>query len=120
MASSGETIGGRRRMRDLGIRLGRLDPGRFNAITDVPGVLVGHETVLHGEPSGDRVAGIARTGVTVIYPRSAIWEEHAYAASFSLNGNGEMSGPLWIDESGLLCTPVGITNTHAWAWCATR
>jgi len=114
MAATGPANQARRcRIRDLGVRVGRFDPGKFNAITDVPGVLVGHETVLHGEPSGDRVAGIARTGVTVIYPRSAIWEEHAYAASFSLNGNGEMSGILWVEESGLLSTPVALTNTHS-------
>jgi D-aminopeptidase len=103
----------RLRIRDLGVRIGRLAPGRFNAITDVPGVLVGHETVVRGEPAGDRVAGIARTGVTVIYPRRSIWREHVYAGSFSLNGNGEMTGLLWVEESGLLSTPIGLTNTHS-------
>ncbi len=113
MASRIEAGSRRRRVRDLGIRIGRLEPGRFNAITDVPGVLVGQETVIHGEPGGGRVAGVARTGVTVIYPRATVWDDHAYAGSFSLNGNGEMTGLLWVEESGLLSTPIGLTNTHS-------
>ncbi len=114
MAIGRRDNGGRRfRARDLGIRIGRLDPGPLNAITDVAGVLVGHETVIRGEPRGDRVAGIVRTGVTVIYPRATIWNDHVYAGSFSLNGNGEVTGLLWVEESGLLSTPIGLTNTHS-------
>jgi len=103
----------RTRAADLGIRIGRLPRGPYNAITDVPGVLVGHATVIEGQPETDRVEGIARTGVTVIFPHKNIWEEHVYAGAFSLNGNGEMTGLLWVEESGLLGTPIGITNTHS-------
>jgi len=103
----------RTRAADLGIRIGRLPRGPYNAITDVPGVLVGHATVIEGQPETDRVEGIARTGVTVIFPHKNIWEESVYAGAFSLNGNGEMTGLLWVEESGLLGTPIGITNTHS-------
>jgi D-aminopeptidase len=103
----------RARAADLGIRIGRLPRGPYNAITDVPGVLVGHATVIEGQPETDRVKGIARTGVTVVFPHKNIWEEQVYAGAFSLNGNGEMTGLLWVEESGLLGTPIGITNTHS-------
>jgi len=98
---------------DLGIRIGRLPRGPYNAITDVPGVLVGHATVIEGQPETDRVKGIARTGVTVVFPQKDIWEDQVYAGAFSLNGNGEMTGLLWVEESGLLGTPIAITNTHS-------
>ena len=98
---------------DLGIRIGRLPRGPYNAITDVPGVLVGHATVIEGQPGTDRVKGIARTGVTVVFPQKNIWENQVYAGAFSLNGNGEMTGLLWVEESGLLGTPIAITNTHS-------
>ena len=95
------------RIRDLGITIGNYPPGQHNAITDVPGILVGHTTLIVDEPR------IARTGVTVILPRDgAIWQNHAYAGYYSFNGNGEMTGSHWIDESGLLTSPVGLTNTH--------
>jgi len=98
----------RARARDLGIAIGRLPPGPHNAITDVPGVLVGHCTVIHDEPV------IARTGVTMIVPREgAIWTDHAFAGVFLFNGNGEMTGIPWIEESGLLGSPIGLTNTYA-------
>src|SRR5579875_3516535 len=91
----------RARARDLGIAIGRLPPGPHNAITDVPGVLVGHCTVIHDEPV------IARTGVTMIVPREgAIWTDHAFAGVFLFNGNGEMTGIPWIEESGLLGSPI--------------
>lgn len=97
----------RARLRDLGITIGRLPVGPLNAITDVPGVWVGHETVIHDQPS------IARTGVTVILPRAGrIWEDNCFAGTFSFNGNGEMTGLPWLAESGTLSTPIGITNTH--------
>ena len=98
----------RPRLRDLGIRIGRLLTGVFNAITDVPGVLVGQRTILHDEPR------VARTGVTVVVPREgAIWTDHAFAGYFSFNGCGEMTGLPWVDESGLLTSPIGITNTFS-------
>jgi D-aminopeptidase len=73
---------------------------RFDAITDVPGVRVGHSTI---------VAGPARTGVTVVVPP----ELPCFAGWHRLNGNGELTGTAWIDESGLLTTPIGLTNTHS-------
>ncbi|MCY3916207.1 MAG: P1 family peptidase [Chloroflexi bacterium] len=96
----------RKRLRDLGIAIGRLPTGKHNAITDVPGVLVGHSTLIFDAPR------VARTGVTVILPREgAIWKDHAFAATHSLNGSGEMTGAHWIAESGMLTTPIAITNT---------
>jgi D-aminopeptidase len=89
------------RARDLGITIGALEPGPLNAITDVPGVRVGHVTLVRGED--------VRTGVTVVVPgRLAL-----FAAPFRLNGNGEMTGLEWVRESGLLTTPIGLTNTHS-------
>jgi D-aminopeptidase len=97
----------RARLRDLGITLGDYPPGTLNAITDVPGVRVGHATLVHDEPR------IARTGVTVIVPRDgAIWTDHAFAGLHVLNGFGEMTGSHWITESGLLTSPIGLTNTQ--------
>lgn len=96
----------RKRLRDLGIAIGRLPTGKHNAITDVPGVLVGHKTLIFDEPR------VARTGVTVILPREAtIWKDHAFAATHTLNGSGEMTGVHWIAESGMLTSPIAITNT---------
>ncbi len=97
----------RARLRDLGIVIGELPPGPFNAITDVPGVLVGHTTLVYDEPR------VARTGVTVIRPRDGeIYADQCFAGYHSFNGNGEMTGLLWLDESGQLGTPIAITNTH--------
>ena len=97
----------RARIRDLGISIGYMPTGEHNAITDVPGVLVGHTTVVHDEPR------VARTGVTMIIPRDgAITDDMAFAGYHSFNGNGEMTGLLWIEESGMLGSAIGITNTH--------
>ena len=97
----------RARLRDLGITIGRLPTGPYNAITDVSGVLVGHTTIIRDEPR------IARTGVTVIVPREGnIWHDNAFAGFHSFNGCGEMTGVHWLKESGLLCSPVAITCTH--------
>ena len=96
----------RKRLRDLGIAIGRLPPGKYNGITDVPGVFVGHTTLIYDEPR------VARTGVTVILPREgSIWKDHAFAATHTLNGSGEMTGVHWIAESGMLTSPIAITNT---------
>jgi D-aminopeptidase len=98
----------RARLRDLGITIGRMPAGPANAITDVPGVWVGHCTLVWDEPR------VARTGVTMVVPREgAIWGNHAFAGCHSFNGNGEMTGLAWVEESGLLTTPIGLTNTHA-------
>ena len=98
----------RARLRDLGITIGRLPTGAYNAITDVPGVLVGHSTVIYDSPR------VARTGVTMVVPReNTIWHDHVFAGYFSWNGCGEMTGLPWIEESGILHAPIGITNTNA-------
>ena len=89
------------RARDLGIAIGDLPHGPLNAITDVDGVRVGHTTIIRGED--------VRTGVTVVLPGTL----PCFAAPFRLNGNGEMTGLEWVRESGLLTTPVGITNTFS-------
>ncbi len=95
------------RLRDLGITIGELPTGPFNAITDVPGVLVGHTTLIQDEPR------VARTGVTIIMPRRGdIWRNPAFAAHHSFNGCGEMTGLLWVDESGQLSHPIALTSTH--------
>lgn len=97
----------RPRLRDLGISIGSLPTGPNNAITDVPGVLVGHASVIRDEPT------VARTGVTMIVPRDGqIWTDRAFAAWHNFSGNGEMTGLPWVEESGLLGSPIGITNTH--------
>ncbi len=97
----------RRRLRDLGIVIGDLPPGPSNAITDVPDVHVGHATITRDEPV------VVRSGVTMIVPRAGgIWTDFAFAAWHNFSGNGEMTGLPWIEESGLLGSPIGITNTH--------
>jgi D-aminopeptidase len=96
------------RLRDIGITIGSLPTGPYNAITDVPDVLVGHSTVIYDEPR------IARTGVTMIVPRKGeIWEDYTTAGYYSFNGNGEMTGLHWVEESGMLETAIGITNTDS-------
>jgi len=95
------------RLRDLGVVIGRLPAGESNAITDVPGIQVGHVTVTRDEPT------VVRTGVTMVVPReNTIWDDYAFCGWHSFNGNGEMTGLPWIDESGMLGSPIGITNTH--------
>ncbi|HUU62250.1 MAG TPA: P1 family peptidase [Acidimicrobiia bacterium] len=97
----------RPRLRHLGITIGTLPPGPHNAITDVPGVWVGHTTVIRDEPR------VARTGVTMVVPReNRVWDDYCFAGHFSFNGNGELTGLPWLDESGMLGSPVAITNTH--------
>jgi D-aminopeptidase len=94
----------RPRLRDLGITIGTMPPGELNAITDVPGVRVGHTTVI----DGDR----ARTGVTAVHPHEgSAFHESVPAAVVVLNGSGELTGRSQIDEYGMLETPILITNT---------
>ncbi len=101
------------RARDLGIPL-EGSPGKFNAITDVPGVEVGYTTLISGEGKLEVGKGPVRTGVTAILPRGhASLNDPVYAGFFSLNGNGEMTGTTWLDESGFLEGPIIITNTHS-------
>lgn len=102
-----------KRVRDLGIKIGTLKIGQYNAITDVPGVLVGHSTIIKGKSIKGVTNGIVRTGVTVVYPHKDIFEVPVFAGIHILNGNGEMTGTAWVEESGLLTTPIGLTNTHS-------
>jgi D-aminopeptidase len=96
----------RARLRDLGIAIGSLPTGAHNAITDVPGLTVGHATVIRDDPR------VVRTGVTVVLPRgSETHNDYTLAGWHTLNGCGEMTGLPWIDESGMLMSPVAITNT---------
>jgi D-aminopeptidase len=95
------------RARDLGIPFDFGSPGRWNAITDVPGVEVGHVTLIEGDS--------VRTGVTAVLPRGKGEgsRDLCFGGFFSLNGNGEMTGTEWLEESGLLEGPVMITNTNS-------
>jgi D-aminopeptidase len=100
------------RARDLGVPFGGT-PGAFNAITDVKGVEVGHTTLISGEGKLEVGKGPIRTGVTAIHPRGKTSNDPVFAGWFSLNGNGEMTGTTWIEESGFLEGPVMITNTSS-------
>src|SRR5438093_1523454 len=101
------------RARDLGISF-EGTPGKFNTITDVPGVEVGYTTLISGEGKLEVGEGPVRTGVTAILPRGrASLNDPVYAGFFSLNGNGEMTGTAWVEESGFLEGPIVITNTHS-------
>jgi D-aminopeptidase len=102
------------RAREAGIRIGLLEPGPFDAITDVAGVRVGHETLISGEGPLVVGTGPVRTGVTVILPRNEhAWDAPVFAGCHTLNGAGEMTGLEWLRESGTLSGPVAITNTHS-------
>ncbi len=102
------------RARELGIRIGRMEPGDHNAITDVAGVRVGHTTLTRGDGPLRVGEGPVRTGVTVIVPHDGdVWTEPVFAGAHRLNGNGELTGLEWVRESGMLAGAVGITNTHS-------
>ncbi len=102
------------RARDLGVVIGQLPTGPFNAITDVDGVRVGHATIIEGDGPLVVGRGPVRTGVTVIVPHGGDpWREAVYAGSHRLNGNGELTGLEWIRESGMLTSPIALTNTHS-------
>jgi D-aminopeptidase len=100
------------RARDLGVPFDG-NPGPLNAITDVAGVEVGSTTLIRGEGALKVGEGPVRTGVTVVLPRGVKGNDPVYAGWFSLNGNGEMTGITWVEESGFLEGPVAITNTHS-------
>jgi D-aminopeptidase len=101
------------RARDLGVPFDGA-PGPLNAITDVPGVTVGHTTLISGEGKLQVGHGPVRTGVTAVFPRGKdSMNIPAFAGWWSLNGNGEMTGTTWLEESGFLEGPVLITNTHS-------
>jgi len=103
---------GKPRENDLKLPIGGM-PGPLDAITDVAGVEVGHTTLIAG--SGKLVVGKGpvRTGVTVVHPRGKANPDPVFASWFTLNGNGEMTGTTWIQESGYLEGPIAITNTHS-------
>jgi D-aminopeptidase len=100
------------RVRDLGLPIGGT-AGPLDAITDVAGVEVGHTTLVSG--SGKLVVGQGpvRTGVTVVHPRGKANPDPVFGAWFALNGNGEMTGTTWLQESAVLEGPIAITNTHS-------
>lgn len=100
------------RARDIGIPFDGT-PGPFNAITDVKGVEVGYKTLISGEGRLVVGKGPVRTGVTAILPRGKKSRQSVFAGFFSGNGNGDMTGTHWIEESGVLETPILITNTNS-------
>jgi D-aminopeptidase len=101
------------RARDLGVPFDGT-PGPLNAITDVGGVTVGHTTLISGEGKLEVGKGPVRTGVTAVLPRGKdVSDTGLLAGWWSLNGNGEMTGTTWVEESGFLIGPVMITNTHS-------
>jgi L-aminopeptidase/D-esterase-like protein len=100
------------RARDLGVPFDG-SPGPLNAITDVAGVEVGAITLVRGDGALKAGEGPVRTGVTVVLPRGSKNSDPVYAGWFSLNGNGEMTGTTWVEESGFLEGPVALTNTHS-------
>jgi D-aminopeptidase len=100
------------RARDLGVPFDG-NPGPVNAITDVKGVEVGYTTLISGDGPLKVGVGPVRTGVTAILPRGKDSRDAVFAGYFSLNGNGEMTGTHWVEDSGFLDGPVMITNTHS-------
>jgi D-aminopeptidase len=100
------------RARDLGVPFDGT-PGPLNAITDVKGVEVGNTTLISGEGKLQVGVGPVRTGVTAVLPRGKKSRDDVFAAWFTLNGNGEMTGTTWVEDSGFLDGPVMITNTHS-------
>jgi D-aminopeptidase len=100
------------RARDIGVPFDGT-PGPFNAITDVAGVEVGHTTLISGDGPLVVGQGPVRTGVTAVLPQGRAFRERLFGAWFTLNGNGEMTGTTWLEESGSLGSPILITNTHS-------
>jgi len=100
------------RARDLGVPFDGM-PGAYNAITDVKGVEVGHTTLISGSGKVKVGEGPVRTGVTAVLPRGKDSTDPVFGAWFTLNGNGEMTGTTWLEDSGFLDGPVMITNTHS-------
>jgi len=111
-AVDGKKAAGRKRIRDLGVAIGTLIPGPLNAITDVDGVHVGQVTLNRGEGKLQPGKGPVRTGVTAILPHAGdLWNERVPAATYVLNGTGEMTGSIWIETQGALEVPILLTNT---------
>jgi D-aminopeptidase len=101
----------RKRLRDVGVALGRYPTGPLNAITDVEGVKVGHTTLIAGEGKLEKGKGPVRTGVTCVVPHDAIYRERLIGGTFVLNGAGEVAGLTQVAEWGLVETPLLLTNT---------
>jgi D-aminopeptidase len=112
IAATGASSQSKPRARDLGVPFDGT-PGLYNAITDVKGVEVGHTTLISGQGKLKVGEGPVRTGVTAILPRGKNSTDDVFGAWFTLNGNGEMTGTTWLEDSGLLDGPVTITNTHS-------
>lgn len=111
--------GRRCRVRDLGLAIGRFPTGRFNAITDVKNVLVGHSTVIRGAGRLKPGSGPVRTGVTAILPNAGnVYQERVVGAGFVLNGAGELSGLTQVQEWGLIETPILLTNSLSVGTCS--
>lgn len=111
--SAQEKSAAKPRARDLGVPFDGT-PGPLNAITDVSGVMIGHTTLISGEGKLQVGKGPVRTGVTAVLPRGKdSMNNPVFAGWFSQNGNGEMTGTTWVEESGFLEGPVMITNTHS-------
>lgn len=106
------------RLRQLGIKIGSYPTGRYNAITDVPGVLVGHSTIIHGKGVLNVGQGPIRTGVTAILPKPGIFLDRVVGSGFILNGAGEISGLTQVMEWGLIETPILLTNTLSVGTCS--
>ncbi len=111
LAARRAELAGRARARQLGVRIGRLEPGPWNAVTDVPGVSVGHLTLVHGEGALAVGRGPVRTGVTVIVPHEGIFGEYVPYGVAAPNGNGELTGLAQAEALGVLGSPVALTNT---------
>ena len=107
-----QTRSNKPRARDLGIPFDGT-PAALNAITDVAGVEVGHVTLISGEGKLVPGKGPVRTGVTAVFTRGRNSADHVFGAWFTLNGNGEMTGTTWVEESGFVEGPIMITNTHS-------
>jgi D-aminopeptidase len=110
-AQSQKQTNARHRARELGIVVGQYPTGQWNAITDVPGVLVGHTTIIRGSGPLHVGEGPIRTGVTAVFPRRDIWSNGVFAATHALNGDGEMTGTHWIRDLETLNYPIMLTNT---------
>jgi L-aminopeptidase/D-esterase-like protein len=112
LAATGASSQSKPRARDLGVPFDGT-PGPYNAVTDVKGVEVGHTTLISGQGKLKVGEGPVRTGVTAVLPRGKNSTDDVFGAWFTLNGNGEMTGTTWLEDSGLLDGPIMITNTHS-------
>jgi D-aminopeptidase len=104
-------MAGRKRLREIGVSIGRYPTGALNAITDVGGVKVGHTTLISGEGKLEKGKGPVRTGVTCVLPHHDVYRERLIGGTFVLNGAGELAGLTQVSEWGLIETPILLTNT---------